>query len=182
MATEFEMAAAAGLTLGSYYEAQVREWLDLKMVTGRYSSILVSQLVQHIEQRTMNVFAIYDEVEALERPDIPQCTSYETGRSAEGYASASNWKMSERETKGFEGTRQRLILKRQWKSTKWIASGARCRAISRISRDSQILFSLTIIWLKHFVRNRPITALPCVGLKLEVLGLETKRPAAPMHR
>ncbi len=68
------MAAAAGQTLRSYYEAQVREWLDLKMVTGRYSSILVGQLAQHIEQRTVNVFAIYDEVEALERPDIPRAT------------------------------------------------------------------------------------------------------------
>jgi len=46
--------------------ASIREWLDLKMVTGRYSGGLVSELVHHMEHRTAHVFSILDEIGDLE--------------------------------------------------------------------------------------------------------------------
>ncbi len=48
------------------YEAEVREWLDLKVVTGRYSVGFVRELAAHLQNRTVNVFSIYDEIGFLE--------------------------------------------------------------------------------------------------------------------
>jgi hypothetical protein len=44
----------------------IRGNLDLKMVTGRYSAGLVSELAQHVENRTANIFPILDEIAVLE--------------------------------------------------------------------------------------------------------------------
>lgn len=47
-------------------EVSIRGWLDLKIITGRYSQVLVSQLLRCVEERIFNVFSIYDEIGALE--------------------------------------------------------------------------------------------------------------------
>lgn len=46
--------------------AEIRGWLDLKMVTGRYSSGLVTELSCHVKGRTSHFFLILDEIGNLE--------------------------------------------------------------------------------------------------------------------
>ena len=46
--------------------AYIRENLDLHLMTGRYSTILVRELAEMFERRSGNVFAILDEIAALE--------------------------------------------------------------------------------------------------------------------
>jgi hypothetical protein len=67
----------------------IRSWLDLKMVTGRYSAGLVSELVHHVEHRSANVFAIFDEIGALEgapnsRPTNTKPAGFLTGKFLSG--------------------------------------------------------------------------------------------------
>ncbi len=50
-------------TDGSEY---IRRQLDLHMVTGRYSSLLVKELTQCVEGRSANIFPILDEIGGLE--------------------------------------------------------------------------------------------------------------------
>jgi hypothetical protein len=73
------------------FEAEVREWLVLKMVTGRYSSILVKELVRHMEQRTANVFTIYDEIEALERQQTARASRTKAARQFRGATLRGLW-------------------------------------------------------------------------------------------
>ena len=47
----------------------VREWLNLKMTTGRYSFGLVLELARHQIARAYNIHTIYDEIEKLEGSD-----------------------------------------------------------------------------------------------------------------
>ena len=46
--------------------AYIRENLDLHVVTGRYSTVLVQELAGMFERRSGNVFAIFDEIAVLE--------------------------------------------------------------------------------------------------------------------
>ncbi|KQT28446.1 MULTISPECIES: hypothetical protein [unclassified Bradyrhizobium] len=46
--------------------AYIREILDLHLMTGRYSTVLVQERAEIFERRSGNVFAILDEVAALE--------------------------------------------------------------------------------------------------------------------
>lgn len=46
--------------------AYIRENLDLQLVAGRYSTVLVQELAEMFERRSGNVFAILDEIAALE--------------------------------------------------------------------------------------------------------------------
>ncbi len=45
---------------------QVQDWLNLKMRTGRFSFGLAVDLARHVVMNILNVFAIYDEIVALE--------------------------------------------------------------------------------------------------------------------
>ncbi len=45
---------------------EVREWLQLKLTTGRCSTLIADELAGHMLGRTLDVFAIYDEIGALE--------------------------------------------------------------------------------------------------------------------
>lgn len=49
------------------YKGDVKEWLSLQMVTGRYSSVLVQQLSEMIENRSGHAFKVYDVSTLLER-------------------------------------------------------------------------------------------------------------------
>ncbi|WP_035681476.1 hypothetical protein [Bradyrhizobium liaoningense] len=51
------------------YEEEVRGWLDLQMVRGRYSSTFMRQLAEMMEQRSGHVFLIYNEIASLEGAD-----------------------------------------------------------------------------------------------------------------
>ncbi|MGD4952651.1 hypothetical protein QT826_22510, partial [Xanthomonas citri pv. citri] len=44
----------------------IRENLDLQLMAGRYSTVLVQELAELFECRSGNVFAILDEIAALE--------------------------------------------------------------------------------------------------------------------
>jgi hypothetical protein len=46
--------------------AYIRGQLDLKMVTGRYSSLLVGQLKRCVEDRLANILPILDDIGGLE--------------------------------------------------------------------------------------------------------------------
>jgi hypothetical protein len=48
------------------YEEEVRGWLDLQLVSGRYSSRIVQQLAEMIASRSASVFPIYNEIALLE--------------------------------------------------------------------------------------------------------------------
>ncbi len=53
-------------TKPEYRRAEVEGWLGIKLVTGRCSRRLVDQLTAHTLNRTLDVFAVYDEIGALE--------------------------------------------------------------------------------------------------------------------
>lgn len=55
--------------------ADVIEWLNLKMKTGRYSDLLVDQLAWHMHHRTLNTFAVYDEIDVLEGSERARSTT-----------------------------------------------------------------------------------------------------------
>jgi hypothetical protein len=50
----------------SEHEQEARSWLDLQLVSGRYSSLLVRQLTDMTEHRSGHVFLIIDEIALLE--------------------------------------------------------------------------------------------------------------------
>jgi hypothetical protein len=45
---------------------EVEGWLELKLTSGRCSGFLVDELAHHMLKRTLDVFAIYDEIGGLE--------------------------------------------------------------------------------------------------------------------
>jgi len=45
---------------------EVKGWLELKLTSGRCSALLVDELAHHMLNRTLDVFAIYDEIGGLE--------------------------------------------------------------------------------------------------------------------
>lgn len=53
----------------------VRDWLDLKMRTGRYASGFAAELAAHMMSRHYSVHAIYDEIGILEGADARPSTT-----------------------------------------------------------------------------------------------------------
>jgi hypothetical protein len=48
------------------YEREIEQWIALKLVTGKCSRILISELAIHMQRRTLHVHMILDEIGALE--------------------------------------------------------------------------------------------------------------------
>ncbi len=44
-----------------------REWLDIRALPGHFSNVLVEQLARHRVDRTMNTFAVLDEIGRMQR-------------------------------------------------------------------------------------------------------------------
>ena len=52
--------------LGEDARREVIGWLDLNITTGRYSQVLVNDLLSHLRSRTLDLFCIYDAIGTLE--------------------------------------------------------------------------------------------------------------------
>ena len=69
----------------------MRAWLDLKMVTGRYSAGLVDQMVYLVENRELNTFAILDEIGHLEGAPQSRPTRTKAAAPYKGPVLAGLW-------------------------------------------------------------------------------------------
>lgn len=71
--------------------ASIREWLDLKVVTGRYSSGLARELAVCVEYRRKNIFQILDEIGALEKAPNSRSTNTKPATPLTGRLLAGLW-------------------------------------------------------------------------------------------
>jgi hypothetical protein len=59
------------------FVANAKWFLDRAMVTGRYSAGLIREFDAHVENRTANIFPIFEEIGALEGAKTPSTTESE---------------------------------------------------------------------------------------------------------
>jgi hypothetical protein len=69
----------------------VLDWIGIKLTTGRCSALLVEQLACHMQNRTLDVFAIYDEIGALEGAALTRSRSTKPASMFKGAVLSGLW-------------------------------------------------------------------------------------------
>jgi hypothetical protein len=70
---------------------EVEGWLQIKLVTGRCSNLLMDELAAHMQGRTLNVFVVYDEIGGLEGAPLTRPRSTKPATAFRGPVLGGLW-------------------------------------------------------------------------------------------